>query len=336
MTVFSILAVALLYRRTSAECTGIYVSGVPVAPLDVCLDISLHGSRASSTYSCSGDVGYYNYYTGRSCYGTAVSQTVVSRGTIDAPYTAVCTGETCDYAVQQTYLADNAGRCTDDYRTTASFVGVCFVGVGGSSSSQGVCTNSTYTANIYATTDCTGSIDNAQSTDDDKCASVISCGAETDGTDSTPEPSSVPSVSPSLDVDTPEPSSVPLVSDTLEPTMAQPTTTNSPSTSPTTSYPSASPLTGSQTDIPSSPPTAQPSLEPTTILPTASPTTSATTSAMSGNSGVSTAMVTTLIVLVVVAAVCAAVFAVLMLMYRQKALKLETVMSVGSGNYNKL
>jgi len=228
MAVFSILAVALLYRRTSAECTGIYSSGIPVAPFDVCVDISFQGTAASSMYTCSGDVGYFNYYTGLGCAGTAVSQTDYTA----LGYTAVCTGETCDYAVQQFYTADTSGEfCTDDYSTTASFVGVCFVGIGGSTSSQGVCTDSTYTLNYYATTDCTGSISVAQSTDDNECASVISCGADTDGTDSTPEPSSVPSVSPSLDGDTPEPSSVPSVSDTQEPTMA-PTTTE-PTMAPT-------------------------------------------------------------------------------------------------------
>merc|ERR1712129_285638 len=53
----------------------------------------------------------------------------------------------------------------------------------------------------------------------------------------------------------------------------------------------------------------------------------------SSDSASSDANETLLIVLVVVAAVSAVVFAVLALVYRQKALKLETAMSVGSGHY---
>merc|ERR1711971_1142509 len=102
------------------QCAGVYVSGIPVSPLDVCTDISSSEIVLSTMYSCSGDVANMMQYSGVGCSGDPISTTdVTSFG-----QTAVCSGDTCDYGVARQYVnGTTEGTCGDDYSELASFVG---------------------------------------------------------------------------------------------------------------------------------------------------------------------------------------------------------------------
>jgi len=187
MAVFSMLAVALLYRGSSAECSGVYTFGIPVGPLDVCVTNSISGFVTSSMYTCEGDVGSIMTFAGADCSGTGTAD---SSGAA-AFFTFVCpdAGESCGYGVARTYANDSTGACLDDYTETASFVDQCTdltATVGTTSSIETTCTATTANQKTYLSADCSGTAVAEEALTDDACAELISCNSDgtDDGTDS--------------------------------------------------------------------------------------------------------------------------------------------------------
>merc|ERR1712013_862747 len=134
-------------------------------------------------------------YSGAGCSGDPSYTTDVSI----LSYDAVCSGETCDYAVVRSYL-DTTGSCGGDYGEVATFVGQCYEAEG--TAYESTCSSSGITVNFYATTDCTGDVvtsSDGSEGPETQCSEVISCSA--DGTD--PDTDTDTDTNPDTDDDVP-------------------------------------------------------------------------------------------------------------------------------------
>ena len=128
----------------------------------------------SYEYSCDGDSGVYNVYSGASCSGDAV---VTPAPTVEFN----CDGITCDYFTTRTYVdGTESGTCGDDYVEFPYALPPC-IEVNSTNSASYDCSGSGTTANLYAGTECSGSVvatfSQSGDLDDDPCVEVTCSGA---------------------------------------------------------------------------------------------------------------------------------------------------------------
>jgi len=193
MAVFLILAVALMYRHTSAQkyqglCSGVLIGESRVkVPLDVCAESSNNSIITSSMYSCSGNgnAGYLTEYDGAGCSGSVIFQ----KDFADLDVTAVCNGNTCDYAVWRNYRWNGEDSCElENYDDEPTLLGCVFLSSAAtpddtSYSRETICVESPdpnqpkVFVNDFLTMDCGGSSYDLVRSSDLQCLEVISCSA---------------------------------------------------------------------------------------------------------------------------------------------------------------